>query len=191
MYGRAMDNNEQDYRSILAALGAEFRGVQPGPRETLILFADPRSGSTLAVAESEFTPCRTVWKSAGGRLIWNCWCKSRFVKRHGRCARRGLQMGDHRPTAERTDFVHRKPPHFGQVRTKRDSFLRGPTLRPSRLSVDPSTLRVNRSEGKKKSARSVRNDGWVLASASCRDMLRTSLRSVGAVRTFFLRWADN
>jgi hypothetical protein len=56
MYGRGMDSNEQTYRSILAAQGAEFRGVQPGPRETLILFADPRSGSTLAVAESEFTP---------------------------------------------------------------------------------------------------------------------------------------
>jgi hypothetical protein len=51
---RVMDN-EQNYRSIIAAQGAEFRGVQPGPPETLILFADPRLGRTLAVAESEFS----------------------------------------------------------------------------------------------------------------------------------------
>jgi hypothetical protein len=48
-------DNEQNYRSIIAAQGAEFRGVQPGPPETLILFADPRLGRTLAVAESEFS----------------------------------------------------------------------------------------------------------------------------------------
>jgi hypothetical protein len=50
-----MVSNEHNYRSILAEHGAEFRGVQEGPRGNLILFADPRLGSTWAVAESEFT----------------------------------------------------------------------------------------------------------------------------------------
>jgi hypothetical protein len=48
--------SEREYQSIIVAQGAEFRGVQSGPEETLILFADPRQGKTLAVAESEFCP---------------------------------------------------------------------------------------------------------------------------------------
>src|SRR5882762_7184551 len=46
--------NASDYATVIAAAGAEFQGVQHGPRSTLILFVDPESGSTLAVAESEF-----------------------------------------------------------------------------------------------------------------------------------------
>jgi hypothetical protein len=44
------------YEATITAQGGEFRGIQFGPRSTLILFADPRLGSTLAVAESEFSP---------------------------------------------------------------------------------------------------------------------------------------
>jgi hypothetical protein len=43
------------YAHVLGALGAEFQGIQHGPRGALILFADPHSRSTLAVAQSEFT----------------------------------------------------------------------------------------------------------------------------------------
>jgi hypothetical protein len=44
------------YESVIAAQGAEFRGIQTGPRGDLILFADPQLRSTLAVAEVEFSP---------------------------------------------------------------------------------------------------------------------------------------
>jgi hypothetical protein len=50
-----MDANSAHYEAILAEQGAEFRGVQPGPRETLILFADPAFRTTLAIRESEFS----------------------------------------------------------------------------------------------------------------------------------------
>jgi hypothetical protein len=46
--------DEKEYVSIVTAQGAEFRGVQSGPEQTLILFADPQLGHTLAVTESEF-----------------------------------------------------------------------------------------------------------------------------------------
>jgi hypothetical protein len=39
------------YQQVIAELGAEFRGIQQGPRETLILFADPELRSTLAVTD--------------------------------------------------------------------------------------------------------------------------------------------
>jgi hypothetical protein len=48
--------SEHEYESIIAAQGAEFRGVESGPQQTLILFADPRLGKTLTLAESEFCP---------------------------------------------------------------------------------------------------------------------------------------
>jgi hypothetical protein len=48
--------DEKEYASIVTAEGAEFRGVQSGPQETLILFADPQLGHILAVTESEFCP---------------------------------------------------------------------------------------------------------------------------------------
>jgi hypothetical protein len=51
-----LSRNTPNYAAVIAKQGAEFRGVQFGPRGTLILFADPRSRSTLAVAESEFSP---------------------------------------------------------------------------------------------------------------------------------------
>ena len=44
------------YQQVIAELGAEFRGMQQGPRQRLILFADPELRSTLAVAEQEFSP---------------------------------------------------------------------------------------------------------------------------------------
>ena len=50
-----MDENSAPYEEILAEHGAEFRGMQQGPRETLILFADPQLHTILAVPESEFS----------------------------------------------------------------------------------------------------------------------------------------
>jgi hypothetical protein len=44
------------YQQVIAELGAEFRGMQQGPREMLILFADPELRSTLAVTEHDFSP---------------------------------------------------------------------------------------------------------------------------------------
>jgi hypothetical protein len=44
------------YQQVITELGAEFRGMQQGPRETLVLFADPELRSTLAVTEEEFSP---------------------------------------------------------------------------------------------------------------------------------------
>jgi hypothetical protein len=44
------------YAAVLSAQGAEFRGVQLGPRGTLILFGDSYSRSTLALPASEFSP---------------------------------------------------------------------------------------------------------------------------------------
>jgi hypothetical protein len=49
-------NNNAHYEAILAEHGAEFRGIQQGPRESLILFADPELPTTLAVPESKFSP---------------------------------------------------------------------------------------------------------------------------------------
>jgi hypothetical protein len=44
-----------DHEAVLAEHGAEFRGVQPGLEEMLILFADPEFRTTLAISESEFS----------------------------------------------------------------------------------------------------------------------------------------
>jgi hypothetical protein len=49
------ENNSAHYEAILAEHGAEFRGIQQGPRESLVLFADPELRTTLAVPESEFS----------------------------------------------------------------------------------------------------------------------------------------
>ena len=49
-----MYENSAPYEEILAEHGAEFHGIQQGPRETLILFADPELRTTLAVPESDF-----------------------------------------------------------------------------------------------------------------------------------------
>jgi hypothetical protein len=51
-----MDANSAHYEAILAEHGAEFRGIQQGPRGTLILFADLEFRTTLALLESEFSP---------------------------------------------------------------------------------------------------------------------------------------
>ena len=50
-----MDETSAHYEAILAEHGAEFRGIQQGPRETLILFVDREFRTTLAVPESEFS----------------------------------------------------------------------------------------------------------------------------------------
>jgi hypothetical protein len=51
-----MDENSAHYEAILAEHGAEFRGIQQGPREALVLFADPEFRTTLlTVPESEFS----------------------------------------------------------------------------------------------------------------------------------------
>jgi hypothetical protein len=43
------------YEALLAEHGAEFRGMQSGSGETLILFVDPHFRTILAVTESEFS----------------------------------------------------------------------------------------------------------------------------------------
>ena len=50
-----MDETTAHYETILAEHGAEFRGIQQGPRGSLVLFADPALRTTLAVPESEFS----------------------------------------------------------------------------------------------------------------------------------------
>ena len=50
-----MDETSAHYEAILAEHGAEFRGSQQGPHETLILFVDREFRTTLAVPESEFS----------------------------------------------------------------------------------------------------------------------------------------
>ena len=50
-----MDENSARYEALLAEHGAEFRGIQQGPRGSLVLFADPELRTTLAVPESEFS----------------------------------------------------------------------------------------------------------------------------------------
>ena len=48
-----------DYSALVASCGALFQGIQHGPRQSLILFADPESRTTLAVPESEFS-CEAI-----------------------------------------------------------------------------------------------------------------------------------
>jgi hypothetical protein len=48
-------NQNRDYAAVIRAQGAEFCGLQRGPRGTLVLFADPVSRTTLAVPEPEFS----------------------------------------------------------------------------------------------------------------------------------------
>jgi hypothetical protein len=50
-----MDATSAHYEAILAEHGAEFRGIQQGPRESLTLFADPELRTTLAVTKSDFS----------------------------------------------------------------------------------------------------------------------------------------
>jgi hypothetical protein len=52
---RDMAKDTARYEAILAEHGAEFRGIQSGPAETLILFVDPNFRATLAVTESQFS----------------------------------------------------------------------------------------------------------------------------------------
>jgi hypothetical protein len=48
-------DQKRDYAAVIRAQGAEFCGVQRGPRGTVVLFADPESRATLAVPEPEFS----------------------------------------------------------------------------------------------------------------------------------------
>ena len=51
-----MSNSERDYAAVVRSVGAEYVGIQFGPHGSLILFTDPESRTTLAVAELEFSP---------------------------------------------------------------------------------------------------------------------------------------
>ena len=55
-YARGMPNSERDYAAVVRSVGAEYLGIQLGPHGSLILFTDPESRTTLAVAELEFSP---------------------------------------------------------------------------------------------------------------------------------------
>ncbi|HKQ86546.1 MAG TPA: hypothetical protein VJS43_07210 [Candidatus Acidoferrales bacterium] len=44
-----------EYDAILALYGARFSGLIAGPKQSLILFADLSTGTTLALPESEFS----------------------------------------------------------------------------------------------------------------------------------------
>jgi hypothetical protein len=60
------------YEAVVAAEGAEFRGIQFGPRGALILFADPNLGSTLAVSEAEFSREAVAHRLEDSRRAFNC-----------------------------------------------------------------------------------------------------------------------
>jgi hypothetical protein len=55
-YSRGMSNSERDYAAVVRSVGAEYLGIQLGPHGSFILFTDPESRTTLAVAELEFSP---------------------------------------------------------------------------------------------------------------------------------------
>jgi hypothetical protein len=59
------------YEAAVAAEGAEFQGIQFGPRGALILFADPKLGSTLAVSESEFSQEAVAHRLEESRRAFN------------------------------------------------------------------------------------------------------------------------
>lgn len=63
-----MENGE--FEALLAPLGASFRGVIEGPRHNLILFRDLRSGSTLALPESDFSSDSISKRLAESRLAF-------------------------------------------------------------------------------------------------------------------------
>jgi len=49
-------NDLHYYETVVEQQGAEFQGIQMGPKGALILFADPKLRTTLAIAEPEFSP---------------------------------------------------------------------------------------------------------------------------------------
>jgi hypothetical protein len=51
-----MSDKERDYAEVIRSLGAEYVGIQFGPRGALVLFNDPASWTTLAVDELDFSP---------------------------------------------------------------------------------------------------------------------------------------
>jgi hypothetical protein len=44
------------YASVIAEHDAVYVGIQYGPKQNLVLFADRQNQSTLAVVEQEFSP---------------------------------------------------------------------------------------------------------------------------------------
>jgi hypothetical protein len=66
-----MDENTVYYEAVITAQGAEFRGIQAGPRGDLILFADPQFRSTLALAKPEFSPEAVSSKLQASRRAFN------------------------------------------------------------------------------------------------------------------------
>ena len=67
-------SDTSNYAAIIAEQGAEFRGVQLSPHGALILFADPRLKSTLAVAESEFSPEAVSQRLQESRRLFDLEC---------------------------------------------------------------------------------------------------------------------
>lgn len=59
------------YESAVAAEGAEFQGIQLCPRGALILFADPKLRSTLAISESEFSREAVAQRLKDSRRAFN------------------------------------------------------------------------------------------------------------------------
>jgi hypothetical protein len=57
----------QNYEALLERHGARFQGKISGPKQTLILFSCPVSGSTLALPESTFSSDAIVRRLAESR----------------------------------------------------------------------------------------------------------------------------
>ena len=51
-----MSDKERVYADVIRSQGAEFVGIQFGPKGALVLFNDPTSRTTLAVYELDFSP---------------------------------------------------------------------------------------------------------------------------------------
>ncbi|HKV47206.1 MAG TPA: hypothetical protein VJN69_03890 [Candidatus Acidoferrales bacterium] len=56
-----------EYEAILAPHGARFHGFIVGPKQSLILFADLSTGTTLALPELEFSSEAVVRRLAESR----------------------------------------------------------------------------------------------------------------------------
>ena len=56
-------------QQVITACGAVFQAIQQGPKQALILFADPKSRSTLAVPDQNFLAKRfpaNYWRAEIG-----------------------------------------------------------------------------------------------------------------------------
>jgi hypothetical protein len=64
--GESQQPTTAKFSELVAAHGAEFQGLQYGPRGTLVIFTDLITRTTLALAESEFCAealSRRLWES--------------------------------------------------------------------------------------------------------------------------------